>query len=422
MNENIMNATAQNETTETEKKALDLSKVEKMFQLPANLPYPKDIDATLAGLPELKHETVAQLLADFDSGKIVIPGFQRAEVWDEQRKKALEFSVTHNFPVPPIMLVKAGDKLNLDDGQQRLKALKWATDIYAQAIRDIEAELAKGKASEEAKANIIKIRDKAQGKLEALGTAKVAVMIFPEMEETAEKYAYAALNNGKTHSGSEWGRAFIPAMGLDFVQSVTAQTKGLFGKKSVDFALYFWAAMGGDLKKTPAGKKVFPVVRRLAETKPDFVFPEIPADFASLISAIDSRPQSNNGDYCKADFCKPGFIVPMIQGIKHYGEWDMKVLAYAIRNLDKFSGWKVAVIDKPGKGKNGPVMSEKAFSNWLSKSGSGESLTWKKAQAWAKLMKKCKKEMEQVDAQEEKDEMLSELEAAVAEMESGDDE
>lgn len=390
------------------------------MQLPGNLPYPKNLDYVLDKAPEAKSYKVAEIIKDFDGGKIVIPSYQRADVWDEARKKALEYSVTHGLPVPPIMLVKCKGKLNLDDGQQRLKAIIWAVSNYKAAIANLEQAIRNDNPTAEAKKEMDGLKASLQKRLDTLNNAKIAALIWPEMTDEAEKYAYSALNNGKSHTGSEWGRAFIPAQGLEFIQNVSAQSKAIFGKKSVDFALYFWAAMGGTVKKTPAGKKVFPVVRREAESNDKFVFPEIPDGFADFLAAIGSRPAKNTEDYNQGDFCKPGFLVPFVQGLKIWGNWDMATAAYVVRNIDKYTLRMVTIIEREGKGKNGPVTVKKQFSGFLAQSGSGEMLTWRKAQGWAKVFRAAKDDMTKLEAEEVQDELLGDLQAAVAEMEAED--
>lgn len=403
-----------------EKEALNLDAIQKLMALPANLPYPKDLEKTLEGLPVSKTYEVKALLDDYAKGKIVIPGFQRDFVWDDARCKALEYSVVHALPVPPIMLVKCKDKYNLEDGQQRMKALAKAHNAYVAAIADIDNAIANDKPTTEVKAKMEEAKAQVQSRLVRLTSAKIQVLLWPEMSDDMEKYVYAALNNGKSHTGSEWGRTFIPAQGLDFVQKITAQSKEIFGKKSTDFALYLWAGIGGSVKKTPAGKKAFPVVRREAESNEKFVFPEIPEGFEKVLSAIKSRPAKSTEDYNIGDFVKPGFLVPFVQGVKIYGEWDCELLAYVIKNIDRVTLRKVSIIEKESKGKNGPVTVSKQFSGLLAQSGSGEALTWRKAQGWAKVFRAAKKEMAEVAEVEEKDELLSELEAAVAEMEEGE--
>lgn len=406
---------------EAEKKNVNLDAMEKGLTLPANLPYPKNLDAVLEGKPEAKTFKVIEVLEMLENGKIVIPGYQREFVWDDSRCKALEFSVTRNLPVPPIMLL--GEKIHkLIDGQQRVKALGKIRDSYISGIAEIDESL-KQNPTAEVKEKMENLKSRLEKRKTALENATLQVLLWPEMADDTEKYVYAALNNGKTHSGSEWGRTFIPAQGMEFVQNVTAQTKHIFGKKAVDFALYLWAGMGGTLKKTPAGKKVFPVVRREAESNDKFVFPEIPDNFASLISAIEKRPQKSNEDYNIGDFVKPGFLIPFVQGLKYFGSWDMELAAYVVKNIDRVTLRKVTIIEKEAKAnsKNGPVTATKQFSGMLATSGSGEALTWRKAQAWAEVFRAAQNEMAENAESENKDEMLSELEAAVAEMESGEE-
>lgn len=398
---------------------LDIVKIDKMLSLPANLPYPKDLGAKINGLPEAKVYTVQEIIKAFADGEIVIPGFQRADVWDEARKKSLEFSVVNGYPVPPIMLVKNGDKLHLDDGQQRLRALIWAKERYDSILDEIDTVIQEGKLTENALANIQATKDKVGEKLEALLHANITALIWPEMSDDAEKYAYAALNNGKAHNGSEWGRTFIPAQGMDFVKNVSQMAQATFGKKSIDFALYLWAAMGGLVEKTPSGRKAFPVVRNLAETNEKFVFPEIPEGFGDFLAAIAKRPQKSNEDYNIGSFAKPGVLVPFVQGLKIFGSYDMSVATYVIANIDRLTLTKVQYIDKKAKGPKGkPTMVTKSFPSLLALSGSSEALTWKKAQGWAKIFRAAQKEME--DAPQEDDEIMSDLMQAVADMEADD--
>lgn len=406
---------------EAEKKSVNLDAMEKGLALPANLPYPKNLDFVLKGKPEAKTLKVSEVLAMLENGKIVIPGYQREFVWDDSRCKALEFSVTRNLPVPPIMLL--GEKVyKLIDGQQRVKALGKILESYKAGIAEIDEDL-KQNPSAEVKTKMENLKSRLEKRKAALENATLQILSWPEMADDTEKYVYAALNNGKTHSGSEWGRTFIPAQGMDFVQNVTAQTKHIFGKKAVDFALYLWAGMGGTLKKTPAGKKVFPVVRNEAESNEKFVFPEIPDNFAALISAIEKRPQKSNEEYNVGDFVKPGFLIPFIQGMKYFGSWDMNLAAYVVKNISRLTLRRVRIIEKEAKpgSKNGPVISEKSFSGMLATSGSGEALTWRKAQGWDKVFRAAQKEMAENAEAENKDEMLSDIEAAVAEMENGDE-
>lgn len=398
---------------------LDIVKIDKMLSLPANLPYPKDMVAKINGLPEAKVYTVQEIIKAFAGDKIVIPGFQRADVWDEARKKSLEFSIVNGYPVPPIMLVKNGDKLHLDDGQQRLRALIWAKERYDSILDEIDTVIQDGKPTENALASIQATRDKVREKLEALLHANITALIWPEMSDDAEKYAYAALNNGKAHNGSEWGRTFIPSQGMDFVKNVSQMAQVTFGRKSIDFALYFWAAMGGQVEKTPSGRKAFPVVRNLAETNEYFVYPEIPEGFGDFLAAIARRPQKSNEDYNIGSFAKPGVLVPFVQGLKIFGSYDMAVATYVIANIDRLTLTKVQYTDKKAKGPKGkPTIVTKSFPALLALSGSSEALTWKKAQGWAKIFRSAQREME--DTPQKNDEIMIDLMQAVADMEADD--
>lgn len=398
---------------------LDIVKIDKMLSLPANLPYPKDMVAKINGLPEAKVYTVQEIIKAFAGDKIVIPGFQRADVWDEARKKSLEFSVVNGYPVPPIMLVKNGDKLHLDDGQQRLRALIWAKERYDSILDEIDTVIQAGKPTENALASIQATRDKVEEKLEALLHANITALIWPEMSDDAEKYAYAALNNGKAHNGSEWGRTFIPSQGMDFVKNVSQMAQVTFGRKSIDFALYFWAAMGGQVEKTPSGRKAFPIVRNLAETNEYFTYPEIPEGFGDFLAAIARRPQKSNEDYSIGSFAKPGVLVPFVQGLKIFGSYDMAVATYVIANIDRLTLTKVQYTDKKAKGPKGkPTIVTKSFPSLLALSGSSEALTWKKAQGWAKIFRAAQREME--DAPQKNDEIMLDLMQAVADMEADD--
>lgn len=398
---------------------LDIVKIDKMLSLPANLPYPKDMIAKINGLPEAKVYAVQEIIKAFAGDKIVIPGFQRADVWDEARKKSLEFSIVNGYPVPPIMLVKNGDKLHLDDGQQRLRALIWAKERYDSILDEIDTVIQDGKPTENALASIQATRDKVREKLEALLHANITALIWPEMSDDAEKYAYAALNNGKAHNGSEWGRTFIPSQGMDFVKNVSQMAQVTFGRKSIDFALYFWAAMGGQVEKTPSGRKAFPVVRNLAETNEYFVYPEIPEGFGDFLAAIARRPQKSNEDYNIGSFAKPGVLVPFVQGLKIFGSYDMAVATYVIANIDRLTLTKVQYTDKKAKGPKGkPTIVTKSFPALLALSGSSEALTWKKAQGWAKIFRSAQREME--DTPQKNDEIMIDLMQAVADMEADD--
>lgn len=398
---------------------LDIVKIDKMLSLPANLPYPKDMIAKINGLPEAKVYAVQEIIKAFADDKIVIPGFQRADVWDEARKKSLEFSIVNGYPVPPIMLVKNGDKLHLDDGQQRLRALIWAKERYDSILDEIDTVIQDGKPTENALASIQATRDKVREKLEALLHANITALIWPEMSDDAEKYAYAALNNGKAHNGSEWGRTFIPSQGMDFVKNVSQMAQVTFGRKSIDFALYFWAAMGGQVEKTPSGRKAFPVVRNLAETNEYFVYPEIPEGFGDFLAAIARRPQKSNEDYNIGSFAKPGVLVPFVQGLKIFGSYDMAVATYVIANIDRLTLTKVQYTDKKAKGPKGkPTIVTKSFPALLALSGSSEALTWKKAQGWAKIFRSAQREME--DTPQKNDEIMIDLMQAVADMEADD--
>ena len=92
-------------------------------------------------------QSLSDLLAEIDSGKIQLPDFQRGWVWDDDHVRSLLVSIARSFPVGAVMMLQTGGAVNFQvrpvegvekeaantspdklilDGQQRLTSLTQA--------------------------------------------------------------------------------------------------------------------------------------------------------------------------------------------------------------------------------------------------------------------------------------------------------
>ena len=75
--------------------------------------------------------TLEVLRGMYLAGDIVIPPYQRKFVWDIQQASLLVESFLMGLPVPPIFLyVNEDNKLEVIDGQQRLKSMVYFMEGY----------------------------------------------------------------------------------------------------------------------------------------------------------------------------------------------------------------------------------------------------------------------------------------------------
>lgn len=405
-----------------EKPMVDLSVVddkfiEKMFSLNADMPKPVAVSEIANRNFENKEVSVKDFLADVENGKIMKPDYQRpADRHSANLSKWLEFSLINGYPVPPIILIKSGEKFALADGQQRTVAILERIAQYDAVIAKCNEGLADEKAEAKAKESLAKIRDKMQSHKEKLLNAKITLFVHSGVTRDEELYIYAALNAAKPQTGGEKAFAFLPESAIPFVYDITKDLLPLFGNKSGATAAYIWAACQAKVGKCAAGAKVFPILK--AESNQENYSPvNIPAFWTAILEGIKSRPADNKVDMPQATFAKAGYIVPLVQGVRLWGVGDENTIRYLLKNLDKYIGQKVTIQDKPGKGKNGPAMSTRIASSFLSMSGSGEAVVYKRTQTWYKLLKMAAKDLAENPA-EENDEMaqaMAEAEKQIAE-------
>lgn len=391
--------------------------VEKLLSLPANLPLPRthSTDTKM----EIVTMTAEELAKAYEARNVVTETFQRLVCWGMDRWIALGYTLEHGYPIPPLMMAEMEDKkLSIIDGQQRTYSISKLISLYEAAI--MESNKALESATEDAHKVIINdIIKKLTAKMEKIEKATIHIMKYSGYNSEERRYIYAACNNGKTPSGVDVGRAFIPEGGLAFV--LLAQEKAvevLPVNYAANFALYLWASAVVPYNKAAAGKQVFVEARDYVDSKENFDFPLFSEDYLPLVDAIGKRPEKSEYTLTRADFSKPGNLVPMIIGWRQSGK-DSKVLAYAIAHLDELKIKKATIVVKKGKGKNGPVTEKVTISDVLSKSGSGNSLTLKKAQCWVAMLMLAEKLMGEAAKDEAKDANLSALISAVQEAEEG---
>ena len=62
-------------------------------------------------LPMKTNDTqITDLMKKIEAGALQLPDFQRGWVWDDNRIKALVFSIIHNYPVGAVMFLGYGNK------------------------------------------------------------------------------------------------------------------------------------------------------------------------------------------------------------------------------------------------------------------------------------------------------------------------
>lgn len=404
---------------------VDSKFAEKLLILDGAYPKPSKMSEVKNRKCEYKVETLAKVLEMIENGEIVKGDYQRnGDRHNANLGKWLEYTLLNNLPMPNIILVKSEDvkNWNLADGQQRLTAILELVTKYNAVIAKCESDLPKAE-NEETKKSLETLKAKFEGMVENLKKCSVPITYISGITNDEELYIYSAFNAAKPQTGGEKAFAFLPESAVPIVYDITRDLMPIFGDKAGLPATYIWAALQFEVGKAIAGYKAFPALKVASESE-NYSPCVLPSWWKNVVDGIKARPTDNKIDLPQSAFLKAGYIVPLIQGIKMWGKGDAtpEIITYLLENLNKYLGREVSIIDKPGKGKNGPTMSKRLAASFLGMSGSGAAVVYKRTQTWYKLLKIAEKEYSKADVQKESDIIGNAIAAAEKVLESGEDE
>lgn len=395
--------------------SVDSKFAEKLLVLDSAYPKPAEMSNPKKRKCEYTSATLFDFLTEAEKGLIKIPEYQRnGDRHNANLGKWLEYTLINGLPMPNIILVKSDGQecWGLADGQQRIKALMELISKYDAVISKCTADIPT--AEKDSKDSLEKLKTTFENLKKNLLACRIPVTKISGITKDEQLYIYSAFNAAKPQTGGEKAYAYLPESALPVVYDATKDLMPIYNKTAGIPAVYIWSALQAPVGKAIAGAKIFPQLK--ANSLGEKYTPcTLPTWWAALVDGIKARPTDNKVDMPQSVFAKAGYIVPLVQGIRLWGKADQApdVITYLLKNLNKYLGREVSIIDKPGNGKNGPTMSKRIATSFLSMSGSGAAVVYKRTQAWHKLLKLAEKDFDSDKAKEKTDEIFDAIDSAI---------